>query len=104
VLEGLDYIGVTDSAAGSLQDMKKDAAVAKEFVDTQKKAVERQREFIKEMENAERIREADRLKEKSQTNINTSNNSNSAVVNNVTYNVNAPNNLAANAIRNALGA
>ena len=104
ILEGLDWSGITEDAGGGLQEMKKDAAVAKEFVDNQKKAVERQREFIKEMENAERIRKADSLKEKSQTNINTSNNSNSAVVNNVTYNVNAPNNLAANAIRNALGA
>jgi len=103
VLKGLDYIGVTDDAGGGLQQLKKDAASAKEFVDAKKKEVDATREFIKNLEDREKLKEADKLKEKSQTNVNT-NNSNSAVVNNVTNIINnSSNNISAAALKNALG-
>ena len=98
---------LTDGGEEWRDNLVDSARAQKQFIDNEKIRVDSLRKALKDAEDLKKkqqIREADSLKEKSQTNINTSNNSNSAVVNNVTYNVNAPNNLAANAIRNALGA
>lgn len=103
VLEGLDYIGVTDGAGGSIQAMKKSATEMKNAVDAQNAEVKAAAIRLKKTVDAERIKKADELKEKSQTNINTSNNSNSAVVNNVTYNVIGASNLNAAALKHAMG-
>lgn len=94
-----------DEMSASIEAMSAGVATAKAGVDRDKEAIAKQRKLSAEMEKKEkkRIEEADKLKENSQTNINTSNNSNSAVVNNVTYNVIGSNDLSARALRHTIG-
>ena len=94
-----------DSFVTRSSDSKRAVDAEKEEIDALRKRLADERaEEIKKKEEAERIKKADELKEKSQTNINTSNNSNSAVVNNVTNIINnSSNNISAAALRNALG-
>ena len=95
-----------EAAEKFIDDLVAGTAQMKFQVDSENAEVKKLREDLEKadkLKKARQLNEAKGLKRNSQTNIKTANDNSSAVVNNVTYNVNAPNNLAAGAIRNALG-
>lgn len=91
-----------------IEAMSNSVDIAKKGIDADNRKIKAAAARLKQLEideqnNAERIRRANELKEKSQTNINTSNNSNSAVVNNINIINNNSSTISANALKAAIG-